>query len=351
MPVERIDIAHFRNITEASLTLAPHLTLVVGANGQGKTNLLEALYVILQGRDFRVASERDAIQLHESVATLTAEGRLGDHPVRWRHAIQRQPLRRLHSGPVVPVVLFSPEDVTLAKGSPEVRRRFLDLLLAPHDPHYARSLKAYHRVLLQRNRALKEAQYHGLIDDFTPLLIREGTYIWRRRSEAFQELLALAKPLHHELAGGEDLTASYHFGGAAHPVADEETYRAEMQRRRPDEIVRQVTLVGPHRDDLEFFLNGQPAAGFASQGQLRTIALSLKLATYDWLAKETGMTPVVLLDDVLSELDSARRSRLLALVAQPGQQTLVTDTEARNFEALTPLIYHVGNGVITPWER
>lgn len=350
MAFTQLELNGFRNFTHVTTTLSPRLTLVVGNNGQGKTNLLEAVYLLLQGRDFRTAVEREAIQQNAIVAQLSGSGELGDHEQNWHHTIPVEG-RRSHRGPTVPLVLFSPDDIYLAKGSPNRRRRFLDLLLTAHDPRYARSLRAYNRVLLQRNRALKESPYHSLVDDFTPLLVREGLYLWKRREEAIDAIDPETRALHDRLAAGENLSIRLKYGGVEHPIHTESEFSETIRQRRSDEMARQTTLVGPHRDDLVMTLGDLDTRVFASQGQLRTTALSIKLGTFTWLWKETGVRPLILLDDVLSELDARRRQSVLQVVSEPGQQTIVTDTEPRSYAALDPLILFVSGGEVSPWKN
>ena len=348
MSLTRLSLNHFRNFSVQTVEFAPRLTLVVGKNGQGKTNLLEAVFLLLQGRDFRAAAERDAIQRGEETALIEGSGEIGERPQRWRHTIPISG-RRTHSGPVVPVVLFSPDDVYLAKGSPDRRRRFLDLLLSAHDSRYARSLRAYTRVVLQRNRALKEAPFQSLVDDFTPLLVREGLYLWKRRQETVEALNPLAAEKLGGFATGEALTMTLQYGGAREPITTEDEYLKILDARRADERTRQTSLVGPHRDDVVMALNGLDTRIYASQGQLRSVALSVKLSTFSWLSQETGVRPVILLDDVLSELDAERRQAVLTQVSAPQQQTIVTDTEPRSYDALDPSIVTVIQGEVHPW--
>ncbi len=349
MSLESLSLTHFRNISQAQLALSPHLTLLVGANGQGKTNILESVYLLLQGRDFRTTTEREAIQQGAEFAALDGVGELLGRSQRWQHRIPMHASRRVHTGPIAPVVLFAPDDVYLAKGSPERRRRFLDLLLGAHDARYARSLRAYHRTVLQRNRALKEAAFHQVVEDFTPLLVRDGLYLWSRRRETLDSLRPRAQAIHAQIAPGEELAFHLDYGGTPHDIRDEVRYSAEIERRRPEERQRLATLVGPHRDDIVMTINGLDTQRYASQGQLRTLALSLKLATYEWLHQETGIRPVILLDDVLSELDERRRQAILKTVAEPGQQTIVTDTEPRSYQELEPHILSVRAGEVGPW--
>jgi DNA replication and repair protein RecF len=348
MSIRTLNLTHFRSFERAAVSFSDRLTLVVGQNGQGKTNLLEAVYLLLQGRDFRTANEHEVIQHEADFALVLGSGGEANHPLSWRYQIPASG-RRSHLGPVMPLVLFSPEDVLLAKGSPDRRRRFLDLLLAAHDPHYARSLRLYNQALLQRNRALKDRASQDLVDSFTVPLIREGVYIWRCRQETTDALLPNAQAVHERLAPSEELVFFLDYGGCNTPIRTEEQYEAALAIRRSDELARQVTLVGPHRDNLRVHLGGFDTTAYASQGQLRTVALSLKLATYRWLYHETGVRPLILLDDVLSELDLVRRQAVLAAVAEPGQQTIITDTEPRSYHALDPAILEVSQGEVHPW--
>lgn len=351
MHVTGLRMEHFRNITKSTLDLDRHLTLLVGDNGQGKTNLLEALYLALQGQDFRTLTERDVIQEGHEETFVVAEGVAdGDRTWKWSHRVQRTPLRRGHQGVRVPVVLFAPEDVELAKGSPGLRRHFLDLLLGAYDGRYAKALRAFNRVLSQRNRALKDPNLHGVIDDFSALLVGSGFYLWQKRQELWQQLLPEAQRIHASLSHGERLDADYVWGGSDKPIESEEAFRAQLKWRRQDEMTRQVTLVGPQRDDIRFMINEKTALGFASQGQFRTLALSMKLATYEWLREATGIRPLILLDDVLSELDEGRRQEILARVSVQEQQTVITDTEPRSYHLSNPKIYLVVAGEVRPWQ-
>lgn len=349
MAIETLDIVQFRNLSHIELTVSPQLTLIVGQNGQGKTNLLESVYLLLQGQDYRTANEREVIQKGQEWASLRATGTLSERSQQWHHRVPQLPMRKVHQGPIVPTVMFSPDDVYLAKGSPARRRRFLDLLLGSHDSRYQRSLRSYQRVLLQRNRALKEASYQSVVDDFTPIMVREGWHLWQRRQEVLTALQPQIVAIHHTIAPQETLSLTLKQGGAAEQVQSEDHYAAIIRHRIQEERQRQVSLVGPHRDDVLIFINEMDTTLFASQGQLRTVALSIKLATYEWLFRETGLRPVILLDDVLSELDDVRRSAILKAVSQPNQQTLVTDTEPRNFRLLDPLIVGIKEGSVVPW--
>jgi DNA replication and repair protein RecF len=344
--IELITIEHFRNIRQAQLAFEPGLTLLVGANGQGKTNVLEAIYLLCQARDFRTALERDAIEYGQAAAMVRGAGDRNGRRWSAEHRIQKMPFRRQHQGELWPAVIFTPDDVRLAKAGPDVRRDFLDALLETTNPRYRQALKQYRRIVSQRNRALKDHYPASVLESFTPLLIETGWYIWQTRQLAVQQLFPLAERVHGQLSGGDSISYQYRWGGADRPVDGPDAFTRILTARLVEERLRQQTLVGPHRDDLVIYLNDQIAAVYASQGQLRTIALSLRLASYDWLWQETGVRPVILLDDILSELDPKRRQQVLAKAAEAGQQAIVTDTEARDYRDLGPVIYHVEQGAI-----
>lgn len=348
MTLTRLRMTHFRNFTTASIDFSDRLTLLVGPNGHGKTNILEAVYTVLQGRDYRTTTEREAVQWGESTALIEGFGELARHAVKWRHYI---PLsgRRTHSGSTVPVVLFSPDDVYLTKGSPERRRRFLDLLIGAHDRRYARALANYHRLVLQRNRALKTYPRPAALEEYTQLMMAQGLYIWQRRRDVIESLLPDVRATQEKLAPGEDVTITLRYGGTPHAIHTEAEFAQALKARHQDELIRQTSLVGPHRDDFFVELGSQDTRAYASQGQLRTVSLSIKLGTFAWLTRETGMRPIILLDDVLSELDVNRRAAVLEAVSAPGQQTIVTDTEPRSYDALDPLILRVDRGEVRAW--
>ncbi len=347
MALHSLTVRGFRNLGDTALELSPQLTLLVGNNGQGKTNALEAIHVAMTGASFRSASDQDMVGWSRDFAAVTAV--LKSPPsglVTLTHKVTKIPPHKKHQGQIFPVVIFSPDDVQLSKGSPKGRRRFLDWLLASVDPRYLRLYRQYHRALLQRNRVIKDARLWPTLPDFTQVLSESGLYLWQRRREIVTQIVPGAREIFAQLTG-LTLDCALKEGGSPGSISTVQSYQDLLEARRSDERIRQTTLVGPHRDDLTLTINHVAAADYASQGQHRAIALSLKLASYHMLEKETGLMPLVLLDDVLSELDPQKRSRLLAFIASSHPQTIVTDTEARNFENLEPWIYTVDQGLFT----
>lgn len=348
MVIEQVTIQAFRNLRHVAFGPSPALTLLVGRNGQGKTNILEAIYLLLQGHSYRTRQEQEMVPTGGGDVFLEARIRTGERVNTVRYVLPPQGRHTWH-GERLPVVIFSPDDLALTKAGPAYRRAFMDLLLSSTDARYARSLRTYHRALLQRNRALKDPAYRHLAADFLPILTQEGIYLWNRRYQVFDALMPRAKVLYERLADGECISADYATGGTGDRVTTMDEYLKAIDQRRSDEHQRQMTLVGPHRDDIKFFIEGRLAATCGSQGQHRTIAVALKLATYQWLKEQSGQTPLVLLDDVLSELDESRREALLYQVSVDGAQTIVTDTEPRSYATLRPLILTVEKGDISPW--
>jgi DNA replication and repair protein RecF len=348
--VTRLRLHRFRNYPEATLHFGPGLNVIAGRNAQGKTNLLEAVATLALTRSPRAATAADLLQwgadrcqidatvVRGAVTTELAsrfERRDGSARVVHTTSIDGK-ARRAHAllG-VCPVVLFWPEDLQLVKAGPEGRRRLLDTLLAQLDPRAAQHMTRYRRVLEQRNALLHRIRVDGrgreALHGFTSELAHHGARITVARLRVVEALTPLARSALHELSdGAERLDLRYACTAGTIPDDDEQAEQALLQalhRRAGDEETRGMTLIGPHRDDLEISLDARPARHAASQGQQRSIVLACKLAEMRYVCSVTGVTPLVLLDDVLSELDWQRRGDLLEALAAGAEQVLVTTTE------------------------
>ncbi len=358
MHVQALELSRFRNYWSLSIELDPHLNIFVGDNAQGKTNLLESVYFLATGRSHRTNRDADLINWLGEEAKVTAQvtTRMGSFTMRAdlsrdrrkRFMIGGEELRRQSDllG-FLNVVLFSPDDLQLVKGSPNMRRRFIDLLLAQTSKVYRYDLVNYNKVLQQRNSFLKSiAEGKAKKDDlllWDEQLIRYGTQIMVRRAKAIERIGELAGIGHREISGGaENLTVHYLPFYAAEEAssqargalsADEvaEGFAQGLAANRHQEMRRGVTLVGPQRDDILFRVDGKDARQFASQGQQRTVVLATKLAELEFMYEEVGEYPVLLLDDVLSELDFSRRSSFLEVISGKVQ-TLLTTTDRGNFQ-------------------
>lgn len=356
---------HFRNYAALSLTFQPGIHLFIGDNAQGKTNLLEALYVLSLSRSYRTAKDRELIQWHHSQAWLEAEiekrhGRLILElfftPQGKKAKLNHIERRRLsdYVG-AFNVVIFAPEDLNLIKGSPRVRRRFIDLELGQISPSYLHHLGQYQKVLAQRNALLKEAPTHdpAMYAVFTQQLIDLAVPIYQKRFHFLRQLSRWAEAIHGSISQGkESIQLVYQ------PTAplDEKMEAAELAAALAEhyasikikELRQGITLAGPHRDDVAIHVNGHDVQTFGSQGQQRTAALALKLAEIELIKEETGEYPVLLLDDVLSELDDKRRTHLLDAIGRKAQ-TFVTGTSLEGIDHLllqSAQLYRVKEGQI-----
>lgn len=360
MRITRLNLQDYRNYRELALTFTSNLVIFVGANAQGKTNLLEAVYFLATARSFRTTNEQELIyrQAEQAQAACRVERQWGEADIAIRLnrekpkaiTVNGQHLRK-HGDlfGYLNVVTFTPDDLQLIKGGPAERRRFLDLELAQVSPTYRHDLAAYNRILKQRNNLLRAmAEGRGsaeMLAVWDEQLLATGSRLMVKRAEATLRLSELGRYIHHDLTHRkETLTMRYRpfFAKPQEPEPEEgaweslarvqDRFHLEMQRLRAAEIGRGQSLVGPQRDDLEFYVNDYDARAFGSQGQQRSAVLSCKLAEIEFMRGEIGEHPVLLLDDVMSELDAERRHYFLNMV-NGVVQTFITTTAQQELSA------------------
>jgi DNA replication and repair protein RecF len=339
--LKRLQLNNHRNYARLDLTPGPGVNVFVGANGQGKTNLLEAVAMLALSSSPRARRDAELLGPITAAARIHAEvesaGRrlevtitLHAEAERVHRVIEVDGVRR--RGVDLPghfrVTLFWPDDLGLVKAGPEQRRRFLNQMLVQVEPGYARSLAGLRRVLEQRNSLLKRVaageQAPDVLAAWNVELVEYGTAIARARARAVEELQPHAAASHAEVAAGERLEIAY--------LGPPENFEDAVEKSLTDDLRRGSTTVGPHHDDLLIQLDGRDARSYASQGQQRTAVVSLKLAEAALVTSRTGERPVLLLDDVLSELDAERRAALLRKVAGEGQ-VIITSAEIGPFPA------------------
>ena len=339
MELKRLQLRNHRNYAHLDLVPGAGVNIFIGANGQGKTNLLEAVAMLALSSSPRARRELELVgpvgPAARIDARVEAHGRSLEVSIvlqvegdRARRTIEVDGVRR--RGVDLPghfrVTLFWPDDLGLVKAGPELRRRFLNQMLVQVEPGYARALAALRRVLEQRNSLLKRIaagdESAGALDVWNEGLVTYGTEIATARARAVDELRPAAARSHAEIADGETLEITY-----AGPPDD---FAGAVQKSLGDDLRRGATTVGPHHDDLSISLGGREARSYASQGQQRTAVVSLKLAEAELVTRRTGERPLLLLDDVLSELDGERRGALLRRVAGEGQ-VIVTSAESGPF--------------------
>lgn len=339
MYIKGLRLTDYRNYTEQTLELQSGINVLTGGNAQGKTNLLEAIRLCSIGRSHRTSRDRELIRAgaHQARITLNWRRRDGSHeltalipelsPKQMR--VDGKLLRR--SGELMGMlgtVLFAPEDLSLVKSGPGERRRFIDMELSQLRPVYYYALQRYNRALKQRNSLLRAACSNaalvGTLAGWDEVLASEGAQIVRLRAEFIERLNGFARRHHsHITAGREELSCAYVTGVDAGNAL--ESMRRGLEGGRARDLRMGTTTFGPHRDDMQLMIDGRDARAFGSQGQLRTAALSIKLSELSVMYNESGEWPILLLDDVMSELDPTRRRTLLECIE--GVQTLVTCTD------------------------
>lgn len=349
MRIDALELTSFRNYQRLMLPLPGQLHLFLGGNGQGKTNLLEAIYLVAAGRSMRAARDEEMIAWDSSEARVRVRAQSLQGAYDLEMNLTRRGKRAFVNGNWVrrlgelleylSAVLFVPDDLDLVKGRPEARRRFLDAQLVQALPAYRDALAGFQRVLRQRNRLLEQLaagdRAASSLEVWDAAFVDHATRVMGRRMEAVAALSPLAAEAHSRVAGEKELALRYrpYFAASedeALPLSEDELQArvmASLQRAREEELRRGTSLVGPQRDDLEITLDGRPARLYASQGEQRTVVLACKIAELELMARYLGEYPVLLLDDVLSELD-ARRQAAFVQVAIGRTQTLVTSTEA-----------------------
>ena len=353
MQITELTLRSYRSYETLHLAFDPGVQIFLGANAQGKTNIIEALYYAAFGRSHRTSSDAELIRVGADGAHIALSFRRHDVPGALSFTFARGARRRIeYAGEslrqrdlvgILPMVLFSPEDLFLVKGAPALRRRYLDAELSQASPAYYGELLRYTRILKQRNAVLKDIRERlAAPDDLLPWdaqLAKSAAYIVTRRTSAVAQLGALSARVQSVLAAGEELTLVYDIAGAAPEsgAKDDMTerlylwYNKMLREGRARDIARAATGVGPHLDDLVLRVGGMNLRSFGSQGQQRTGALALKLAELFYLQENVGEAPILLLDDVMSELDADRRRALLDFIRHENIQTFITATDAAYF--------------------
>ena len=365
MFIRYLSLTNFRNYQNLELSLSPNLVVVQGDNAQGKTNLLEAILILSTTKSHRASSDRDLVlqnthQDTQAFARLLAEVQKerddikveislrGDKIVPHAESASIMTKKYIRINGIarravdlvgqVNAVIFSAQDIDLICGTPSLCRRYLDLINSQTDPQYLRSLQRYQRVLVQRNHLLRMIQEHKAqpeqLEFWDNELVANGSYIILCRHLLIEALNNLAEEIHQELSGNKERLKIVYLASVGKeeekPDEIESLFYQALRRLRGKEIGQGMTLAGPHRDNLQFDVNEADVGKFGSRGQQRTTALSLKLAEAKYLYTQTGDTPILLLDDVLSELDQTRCQHLLEFIL-PFQQVLITTTDADRF--------------------
>lgn len=368
MHIEHLKLKDYRNYESLDLSFSPKINVFIGENAQGKTNVMESIYVLAMAKSHRTSSEKELIRWGQEYAKIEGDiqNRYGRLPMELTISKKGKKARVNHLEQSrlsdyigqMNVVMFAPEDLNVVKGSPQARRRFLDMEIGQISPVYLHDLLTFQKLLKQRNHLLKQNQGKKTFNDvmfdvYTEQYIEAAVKVIRKRFHFMELLQAWAGPIHYSISRElENMEIRYRpvsgmdVDWSAEQMADHLAAKIKEQSQR--ELERGVTLVGPHRDDLQFIVNGYDVQTYGSQGQQRTTALSLKLAEIELIKQEVNDTPILLLDDVLSELDDYRQSHLLNTI-KGEVQTFVTTTSVEGIEHETireSEMFHVKQGSV-----
>lgn len=372
MKIYKLNVVNFRNYRQCTLEFPAMINVIYGQNAQGKTNLLEAMFYGSFGLSHRTNSEDELLHWNSSgmAVGIDYENITGNHSVRIKKYIELNKSKKdifLDGVKIRPkehygslnTVMFSPEDLQLIKGEPALRRRFFDMQISQTDSIYYDLLLKYNRVLQQRNKLLKDLRENGgkstILDVWDQEFCNLAAKITQKRINALKKLESIASSIYASLTkNNEQITVSYEMKGnnssLLYPKSCEECdsklYYSLLKEREKVDILRGNTGIGPHRDDLQILLNGMSIKSFGSQGQQRTGALALKLSQLEYVYQEIGEFPILLLDDVMSELDNQRRAQLLLFIDGRVQTFITVNDKELIPELANNAYFKISSGAI-----
>ncbi len=337
MHLKSLYLRNFRNYAEAEVFFSPTLNVMHGFNAQGKTNLLEAIYLVATGRSFRAEQLVDLIKQGERFffieAKIEKEGIEHTVQISFDGIVKKLTLDNnaystlQHLIGLLPSVLYTPSDSELIDGSPAIRRRFLNIHLAQSDPLYIHHLSRYWRAMKQRNALLKIKQLEG-IECWEEEMAQSAAYLWQKRETLIAEIQAPLRLMSEKLAGSaEQHEIKFH-------PSFTDNYLAQLKKSRPREIQLGATLTGPHRDDFCLWIEGKEARGFASEGQKKTAVAALRLAERELLTQTAETSALLGIDDLGLHLDEKRQSLLRGMLASLGQVFVTTPELPPSWEEL-----------------
>lgn len=366
MQIRNLKLRNFRNYDHLNMDFSDSFNIIYGNNAQGKTNIIEAVFLCASGRSHRTSKDQELLKNGESEFEIRLQftKETIDEEIRINFNNEERKKIKINDIPVKKIgdlmghlnaVIFSPEDLFIIKQGPAERRRFIDITLSQLRPSYFYDLQQYAKILFQRNTLLKRITVQRSLEDTLEVwnkhLVRTGSRIIRARRKFVRDLCGFASARHDKLTNHEEkllleYSPSFEISDECKDEEIEKIFFDTVERNRENEIRKGTTVVGPHRDDIDIILNGESTKVYGSQGQQRTSVLSMKLAEIDLMKEESGDFPVLLLDDVLSELDDRRKEYLLESIS--GLQTFITCTDLSFYKRESPAasVFHIDNGSI-----
>lgn len=358
MKIEKLEIENFRNYSKLCVNFDDKVNVFIGKNAQGKTNLLESIFFCCIGRSFKSCKDKDLIKWGEESGKIriSTKKKYRDIEVTVNLFTTQKKSVKINGLPIrkmgeligeINVVFFSPQELKLVRESPEERRKFMDIDISQNNKRYFYQLGRYEKILANRNKLLKTCKtleaVKETVDIWDRALCTSAKLIAFERKKFIDEILPYSQKAHAYISGGkEELSIEYKCGCAVELDDNFEESMAKLLKKNLEKDYRLgYTSIGIHRDDLDIFLNGVEVKNYGSQGQQRTVALSLKLAELENMYNINGEYPILLLDDVFSELDSERQSKLLKFVGRT--QTFITCTDEREIDGK---LYYIADGKV-----
>ena len=353
MWIKKIKINNFRNYKEQEINLEKNINVFFGENAQGKTNIIEAIYLCSMGKSFRTQKDKELINIDNENAIIEIEFEKSDREGKvkielntkkniYLNSIKLKKLSELLGN--INTVIFTPEDIEILKGGPQNRRKFLDVMISQLRPNYLHILNLYLKTIEQRNNYLRqikeENKDENMLEIWDEKLAEYAYRIYLYREEFIEKIKNKIKIIHNEITENkEEIKIEY-----ISDCKNKNEYLQLLKNRRKLDIIKGFTTKGIHRDDFMIYINGKQINIFGSQGQHRTVVLSLKLSELNIIYDEIGEYPILLLDDFMSELDSKRRKSFLENIK--NTQVIITCTEKINIENLNFLEYNVCDGQV-----
>lgn len=353
MYINKIKLTNFRNYEQQEIALNKNINVIYGDNAQGKTNILEAIFLSSFGKSFRTSKEKELIKFGQDHLIVETEYQKKDRCGKIKIEIGNKKQIAVNGVKIkklseilgnINIVIFTPEDINILKDGPSARRRFLDMMIGQLRPNYVYNLNLYMQTLEQRNNYLKQIKEENkpqeLLEIWDEKLAEYGEIIFRYRKEFVDKMIQKINDIHKKITDQkEELQFEY-----TSNCSQKNEYLQLLKERRKLDIIKGFTTKGIHRDDFVIYINGKEVGVYGSQGQNRTVILSLKLAELNVIYDEIGEYPILLLDDFMSELDEKRRKNFLENIE--NTQVIITGTEKINLPNLDYNLYHIKKGEI-----
>lgn len=353
MWINKIKINDFRNYNNQEIDLGKNINVFYGENAQGKTNIIEAIFLCSMGKSFRAKQDKEMIKLDKKNANVEIEFFKSDRDSKIKiqlsnkkevfiNGIKIKKLSELLGN--LNIVMFTPDDINILKGGPQNRRRFLDIMISQLKPNYMHTLSLYSKTLEQRNNYLKQIKEENkseeLLDIWDEKLAEYAFIISKYRNEFINKIINKIKKIHSEITNNKEEIKIEYLTECLNKIE----YLDLLKKRRKLDIIKSYTTKGIHRDDFIIYINDKELSTYGSQGQHRTAMLSLKLSELEIIEEEVGEKPILLLDDFMSELDSNRRTHFLEKIN--NTQVIITCTDKIDIENKKILIYNVNDGKV-----